>query len=169
MELHIRKHPRLKGYDYSHNGAYFVTICTKDKACILSRVVGRGLAPAETVLTEMGVLIERQILDLQERYPFLTIVKYVIMPNHLHAILQFDGEKVGASTVEASAAGASPRPTLSDVICAFKSLATHSAGQKIWQTSFHDHIIRDENDLLTHWRYIEDNPLRWADDDYYIE
>ena len=164
MELHVRRHPRLKGYDYSQNGAYFVTVCTKDKTCILSKVVGRGFTPAEIILTELGQLVEQQLLLLQERYPFLSVIKYAIMPNHIHAILDFNGEKTGAKM-----AGVNPRSTLSDVICAFKSLTVRSAGRKIWQTSFHDHIIRDEADWLTHWRYIEDNPLKWADDDYYQE
>lgn len=169
MELHARKHPRLKGYDYSQNGAYFVTVCTKDKACILSRIVGRGLAPAEIVLTDLGALVEQQILALPGRYPFLTIINYVIMPNHIHIVMQFDRDMAGASPAGVNMAGASPRPTLSEVICAFKSLTVRFAGQKIWQTSFHDHIMREETDLLAHWRYIEDNASKWAEDDYYTE
>ena len=179
MDLHVRKHPRLKEYDYSQNGAYFVTVCTKDRACILSRIVGRGFTPAETELTELGILAEEQLIVLPVRYPFLSVRTYVIMPNHIHTILEFNDKMAGAIPAGASTAGtgvagatpagASPRPTtLSDVVCTFKSLTTRSAGQKIWQASFHDHIIRDEKDFLIHWKYIEDNPSRWAEDEYFI-
>ena len=112
-----RKHPRLKHYDYDATGAYFITICTQNRECMLSRVVGRGLAPAvtsELEYTLWGEIAERQLLLLENRYSHLTIDRYVIMPNHIHmiAVLRYE------------AAGASPRPTIMDVICAYKSLTT---------------------------------------------
>ena len=103
-ELPKRKHPRLDNYDYSSTGAYFVTICTQNRRCVLSRIVGRGLAPAETTAieyTSLGEIAEKQLFLLADRYPYLTIDQYVIMPNHIHAILVLNGET----------AGASPRPT----------------------------------------------------------
>ena len=103
-ELPKRKHPRLDNYDYSSAGAYFITICTKDRKCVLSRIVGRGLAPAETKTeyTLFGEIAEKQLLSLEERYPHLVIEQYVIMPNHIHAIL----------ILKNKTAGASPRPTI---------------------------------------------------------
>lgn len=101
-ELPKRKHPRLKAYDYSQNGYYHVTVCTQDKLPILSIVtVGRGLAPAVVTLTAIGEIVENQLLDLQKRYPFVKIHKYVIMPTHIHAII----------ILEYETAGASPRPS----------------------------------------------------------
>ena len=161
-ELPKRRHPRLKRYDYSLNASYFITICTFEKKKLLSDViVGRGLAPAVTVLTDVGRIVETELLDLPYRFCDLIIEKYVIMPNHLHVIL----------TLNASA-GASPRPTVMDIVCAFKSLSTRKCKQalsidKLWQTSFYDHIIRNENDYRNIWNYIENNPAHWAEDRYY--
>ena len=82
-----RKHPRLDHYDYSTGGAYFITICTQNRRCLLSRIVGRGLAPAEIQYTAYGRIAQEQLLILEQRYPSLKVNQYVIMPNHIHAIL----------------------------------------------------------------------------------
>ena len=88
MEFPKRKPTRLKEYDYSQNGAYFVTICTRGKKCILSDIiVGQGLAPAETNLSQYGKIAEEQLLALKKRYKTIEIDKYVIMPNHIHIII----------------------------------------------------------------------------------
>ena len=166
MELPVRKHVRLKEYDYSRNGGYFVTVCTKDRRNILSDVVGRGLAPAEIRLTDCGQLVEKELFALSVRYGFVRVEKYVIMPNHVHVLLMF-----GSGT-----AGASPRPTLMQVIGTFKSLSTRrwnekagTGGEKLWQSGYHEHIIRDDNNFLLHWQYIDQNPARWGEDEYYAE
>ena len=116
-EFPKRKHPRLDNYDYSSAGAYFITICTQNRSCVLSRIVGRWLAPAEATAVEytsFGEIAEKQLFLLTDRYPYLEIDRYVIMPNHIHAIMILNGE----------AAGASPRPTLTDIVCTYKSLTT---------------------------------------------
>ena len=129
-ELPKRKHPRLENYDYSSAGAYFVTICTQNRRCVLSRIVGRGLAPAITSgieYTLFGKIAEEQLLLLEKRYPCLTVEQYSIMPNHIHAILILANEAAGASprpTRMNEAEGASPRPTIMDIVCAHKSLTT---------------------------------------------
>ena len=166
-ELPKRKHPRLKWFDYSTCGAYFVTICTQNRKCLLSHIVGRGLAPAEEKITEctwLGEIAEQQLLLLKERYSFLTVDQYVIMPNHIHAILIFDDK----------AAGASPRPTLSDVMCAYKSLTTRECRrrgfkEKLFQASFFEHIIRNLDDYQNIAKYIYDNPCQWYYDKLYTE
>ena len=156
-----RKHPRLASFDYSTAGAYFVTICTQNKKCLLSRIVGRGLAPAETHYTAYGQIAEEQLFLLEERYPSLKIDQYVIMPNHLHAILMLN-----------EAAGASPRPTIMDVVCAYKSLTTRAckkvkAIDKLFQTSFHEHVIRGREDYEEIAKYIVNNPQQWEVDQLY--
>ena len=84
-ELPNRKPLRLRDYDYSSPGAYFVTICTRDRKCFLSRIaVGEGLAPPEIRLTVIGKCVEEQIHALPRRYPSVTVDKHVIMPNHIH-------------------------------------------------------------------------------------
>ena len=159
-DLPKRKHPRLKNYDYGSNGYYFVTINTHENHNLLSKV-GRGLAPAEETeitLTAVGKIAEEQLFDLEKRFSGIKIDKYVIMPNHIHAILILDN----------STAGASPRPTLSDIICAYKSLTTricnkafNTPGRKIFQVSFYDEILENENHYLEAWQYIENNPLKY--------
>ncbi len=163
MELPKRKPTRLKGYDYSAPGAYFITICTHNRKNLLSKIVGQGLAPAENKLTGYGNIAKEQIELLGKRYNGIKIDKYVIMPNHIHILI---------SNYE-MAAGASPCPTISDVICAFKSLTTKLCKKeglkehKLFQSSFHDHIIRCEKDYKKIWEYIDTNVLRWEDDCFY--
>ncbi len=162
-----RKHPRLDNFDYSSIGAYFITICTQDRKCLFSRVVGRGLAPAETKgieYTTFGIIAEQQLLSLEERYSCLAIDKYVIMPNHIHIILILNND----------AAGASPRPTIMDILCTYKSLTTRECKKigfngKLFQTSFFEHIIRDRKDYETRIKYIHENPMRWYYDELYEE
>lgn len=100
-----RKHVRLKGYDYSQNGMYFVTICTQNRRCILSQImlprvvgaemVGRGLAPAASQLTACGRLVEEELTALMVRYPSVWVEKYVIMPNHIHALICLQEDTAG--------------------------------------------------------------------------
>ena len=173
MEAPKRKHIRLKNYDYSQNGAYFVTICTKGRQCLLSEIVrpqmvgeesvGRGLAPAGVRLTDWGRLVEEELFALTERYPSVWIEKYVMMLNHFHGLFWIRGD----------AAGASPRPTLMQILGTLKSLTTRrwnektgQRGVKLWQTGYYDHIIRDDNDFLACWTYIDQNPARWAENEY---
>lgn len=159
MELPKRKHPRLPGYNYSQAGYYFITICTQDMKRIFSKItVGQGLAPAENKLTVFGQIADNEINSLPARYPDIVIDKYVIMPNHIHMIV----------VLHPTEAGASPCPTISDVVCTFKSLTTRKCKSgKIFQSSFHDHIIRGEKGYLKIWNYIDTNPAKWLEDCYY--
>lgn len=167
MEYPNRKHTRLKNYDYSRKGAYFVTVCTAGRKNLLSEIsypVGRGLAPAEIHLTACGQIIKEELEALPMRFPTVRLEKYVIMPNHIHLLLMLRDET----------AGASPHPTLMQIMGVFKSLTTRKQdmktgrqGEKLWQTSYHEHIVRDENDFLFHWTYIDQNPARWGGDEYF--
>ncbi len=170
-ELPNRKHPRLDYYDYSSTGTYFITICTQNRRCVLSHIVGRGLAPAEEntsdeyqiKYTKYGQIAEKQLFSLESRYPYMKIDQYVIMPNHIHAIMILE-----------EAAGASPRPTLMDIVCAYKSLTTRDCRQygfkdKLFQTSFFEHIIRNRQDYEEHVKYVYENPMRWYYDELYTD
>ncbi len=168
MELPKRKQARLNGYDYSQNGAYFITICTYNKECIFSRIVGDGTFDAPKVLlSNTGKIVERELLNIESHYNNIKINKYVIMPNHIHLIIQIT-ERIN------------PFPTkkydISNVIGKFKASVTRNVGnafmhseKPIWQRSFHDHIIRDEKDYLKIWNYIDENPLKWNEDCFYTE
>ena len=177
-DLPKRKHPRLKGTDYSSNGMYFITICTGKKRCTLSRVVGFAheenpncivgedelLENTKVECTEWGTIAEKQLLLLEERYPFVKIMQYVIMPNHIHLVMRLDDET----------AGASPRPTIMDIVCAYKSLTTKEIkkiadAKKVFQTSFYEHVIRNYEDYVEISNYITKNPARWRRDELYSE
>ena len=158
-----RKHPRLKCYDYGNMGAYFVTICTQNRRCLLSRIVGRGLAPAETLHTEYGQIARQQLLLLEQRYPLLKVEQYVIMPNHIHAIF-----------ILRESSEENQRLTLTDIVCAYKSLTTKECKKvrpidKLFQTSFYEHVIRGREDYNEIAEYIVNNPKQWELDSLYSE
>ena len=166
-KLPNRKPTRLKNFDYSSNGGYFVTICTHAKKHILSRIiVGEGLrALPQNKLTNYGKIVDETINYIDINYNGVTIDKYVIMPNHIHILI---------SNYEMTA-GASPCPTISDVMCAYKSLTTRlciKTGLKdkhLFQSSFHDHIIRDKEDYQKIWEYIDTNVMKWELDCFYSD
>ena len=112
------------------------------------------------MLTDAGGIAQEQLFLLEERYPYVKVDKYVIMPTHIHMILAFADE---------TTAGAAMRPALSEVIGAYKSLTTraynrqHNAqGQKLFQISFYETVLRNEKAYQECWRYIDENPLKWA-------
>ena len=170
-ELPKRKPTRLKYFDYSSTGAYFVTICIKDRRQILSEIiktnpadgatgfpVGEGLAPPEylTKLKSCGEVVKEQLRLIENRFSGVTVEDFVIMPDHIHTIIFLKKETGGAS----------PSPTLNDVICAFKSLTSRICKQrygieKMFQRSFAEHIVRDRKDYETRRKYLYENPMRW--------
>ena len=164
MGLPQRKPTRLKDYDYSRSGAYFITLCVQDRRPILSRIaVGEGLAPPEPVLLPFGKIAQTQLLELKDRYRGLTVDHYVIMPNHIHVLLRLE-----------YAGGASPSPTVPDIIRTFKSLTTRECKKikkidRLFQRSYYDHIIRDGYDYQLRWNYIDDNPAKWCKDPLFTE
>ena len=157
MPFYNRKSNRLKGYDYSQNGAYFITICVKDKKCLLGTVVGGDayIAP-EILLTRYGKVAEKYINGINGLH------KYVIMPNHIHMILIIENDE---GTMKAS----SPTQSIPQLIKSFKGLVTKEIGFPLWQRSYHDHIIRDDSDYEAIWEYIDNNPLKWKEDKLYID
>ena len=156
MNLPKRKSTRIKEYDYSKNGAYFVTICTHNKKCILSNIVGEGLcALPQNSLTIIGKEIEKSIQYINDNYAGVKIEKYVVMPNHIHLIVILNNS------------GGDGTPPLQNVIGQLKSYTSNKFGDILWQRSFHDHIIRDENDYQKIWQYIDTNIIKWKNDCFY--
>ena len=153
-----RKHPRLKDYDYSLPGYYYVTICAADETVCLSEV-GRGLAPAaaQVTLTEAGKIAQEQLMELEKRYSCVRIDKYVIMPNHIHVIME----------LTSVTAPGEKRDDLMAILCAYKSVTTRllnqkfqTSGRKWFQTSFYETVLRNEMAYRKCWQYIDDNPLK---------
>lgn len=145
----VRKPNRLAGYDYSRNGAYFVTMCTCGRAESLGTVVG-ATAPGRphVELTALGKCVDETIKIAS--HGDVNIDKYVVMPNHVHLIV-----------VISSGVGNRGRSPLQHVVRNIKSFVTKWAGFPVWQKSFHDHIIRNEQDYLRIAEYIDNNPSQW--------
>ena len=155
-----RKKLRHTDYDYSDYGTYFITICTNNREKILSNVIGYDRGSELTVredrfiepyveLTELGKIVDECIKHIPG------IDRYVIMPNHIHMILIKTPDD--------------PKTNLSSDIRSFKTIVTKRAGRQIWQRSFHDHILRDGEELQRYYTYLSDNPALWALDEYYTE
>ena len=159
MDLPKRKHPRLKTYDYSLTGHYYITIHIEKNAPLLSYIERENfLGQASVQLTATGKILQEQLYLLEQRFPYVKIDKYVIMPTHIHAIVAFGKETTGDSL----------RPTLTDVVCAYKSLATREVnrtnqtpGRKLFQISFYETVLRNEKAYQECWQYIDENPIKW--------
>ena len=164
MELPKRKPNRLSSYDYDREGTYFLTICTQDRQCLLSKIVGGGAYDApENQLTDFGKIAEKYILS-GNRMDRITVEKYVIMPNHIHLLLTVDMNSGGTSKA--------PSPTNAIVphfVSTFKRFCHREIGKTIFQRSYHDHVIRNEQDYLKIWNYIEGNPSKWEEDCFYVK
>ena len=148
MQQSQRKQNRIDGYDYSQNGAYFITICTRDRRKILSDIVGDD---AHIVPTPYGRIAEKYIRNVPE------IEKYVIMPDHIHMIIQLDNGPMWAS------APTKPQQSrIASIVRSIKTLTTKEIGTAIFQRSYYDHVIRNQQDYNEIWEYIENNPRKWV-------
>ncbi len=149
MELPQRKPNRIPEYDYSQNGAYFITICTQDRKKILSQIVGDD---AHIVPEPFGTVVEKYIRNVPE------IEKYVIMPDHIHMIIRLDNGSMWASTPT----DAKPQHNrISNIVRSIKVLVAKEIGEPIFQRSYYDHVIRNQQDYDEIWEYIENNPRKW--------
>ena len=164
MDHPKRKSNRIPGYDYNTPGAYFITICTRSRLPILGAVVGGGALDAPFVrLSKVGQTVLRHIQS-GNRISGITVDKFVIMPNHIHLILLVD-ETASSGTSRA------PSPTnavIPHFVSTLKRFCNRDTGLQIFQRSYHDHIIRNEDDYLKIWQYIDNNPARWQEDCFYI-
>ena len=143
MVLPKRKPNRLNDFDYSQNGAYFVTICTQDRKKILSEIVGDD---AHIVPKPYGRIAEKYIRNVPE------IEKYVIMPDHIHMLILLDNGSMWAST---------PTNKIASIVRSIKVLVAKEIGESIFQRSYYDHVIRNQRDYDEIWEYIENNPKKW--------
>ena len=158
-ELPARKSIRLESHDYSAAGAYFVTICVKDGHELLWDDTSVGAHSVRPQLSSIGEAVELAIKNIPLVYVDIKIDNYAIMPNHIHMILGIQ-ESRGRTLCA---------PTVSRVVKQMKEYITKQIGYSIWQKSFHDHIIRDDTEYQKIWKYIDENPARWAEDEYYTK
>jgi len=184
-KIHHRRSIRLKGYDYSQAGEYFVTIVTWQRECMFGDVVNGNVA-----LNEFGRIVEKWWNQIPAHFPSVDTLTFVIMPNHIHGIIIINDDGRGAVSApenETQNQGemTSPlrvrKPTLGQVVAYFKYQSTKDMNAmdntgtitKFWQRNYYacperrrrKHIIRDEREMDRIHRYIEANPSQWADDD----
>ena len=165
-ELPRRKPNRLKDYDYSQNGAYFVTICTKNQREILGTVVvgDAALGVPFVKLSKHGEIVKIFIENISNTNRNVFVPQYVIMPNHVHLILIVEFENADGTPRAASPTKA----LIPKIINALKGLSSKKTGVSLWQRSYHDHIIRNEADYCRITEYIENNPAHWNEDCFYV-
>jgi putative transposase len=173
-----RKSPRLQGYDYSREGAYFVTICTHGRAYLFGDVVDNQMR-----LNDVGAIADETWYTIPLHHPHVELDAFVVMPNHVHGIIVIHRDSVGtgrAPSVPIPPSALSipsfdtTKQTLGVVIGAYKSAITKAVNRRMglraplmWQVRFHDHIIRDARELDIFRAYVADNPARWEQDTFY--
>lgn len=175
-EWKSRKTMRLRGADYNCKGIVFLTLCTEARRCTLSRVVGTGVPDGPRIeLTQYGQIADKYINQLNDFYDELSVESYVIMPNHIHIMLEIKGD-INAPSMLSGEPGPSrtPVPTVQNSIVSrfvstFKRFCNKECGKNIWQYRSYDHIIRNARDYEEHLRYIRENPIRWYHDELYTD
>ena len=168
-DLPKRKDLRLKKYDYSSKGAYFVTICTKDRKRILSDIikpsVGVGAlddpSTPQIKLTEIGKTAEKYLLSSQN-IPGVKIAGYVIMPDHIHAIIFLYPDEYATRENGSSRAPTPTNEMLPHIVSTFKRFCNKEIGDDIFQRGYSEHIVRDREDYETRRKYVYENPRRWC-------
>ena len=171
-ELPKRKDIRLKNYDYSSPGAYFVTICTENRKNYFwngsidpqtfkwCSVGANCVRPQNLPLSKIGKIVLDELERWNQTYPAVTLYSYVIMPNHLHIMVIISADEYGRPQVA---------PTVERMVKQFKGAITKKVGNPIWQKSFIEHVIRNIKDYEARLNYIYENPIRWYYDELYTE
>ena len=149
MPFYLRKSTRLQKYDYSSNNYYFITICTHNKKCIFGTIES---------LNVNGEIAKKELELIPQRYEGVYLDNYIVMPNHIHAIIVLENQK----------------KSLSEIIGLYKSGVSKKIREKngsvqVWQRSFHDHIIRNERSYLEIWEYVTYNAQKWERDCFYMD
>lgn len=175
-EIHDRRSIRLASRDYSKAGMYFITICTQDRQHLFGDIIGTHsiCAPPHMLLNDAGAMVEKIYISLQNEFTNIILHTHIIMPNHFHSIIQIsNGVKMNSGADMESA------PTISTIIQSFKRQTTieYIKGVKsgfylpfnnrLWQRSYFDRIIRNEQELHEIEAYIQTNPSNWKEDTYF--
>ena len=151
MTYYHRKPTRIPGYDYSACNYYFLTLCTHNRRCIFGQ---------PDKLNVLGECAQAHILRMDSHYKGLSVLKYVIMPNHIHFIIQLEDNPES--------------PDIRQVMAQYKSGVAREihkidSDMIVWQRSFHDHVIRNQKSFENIWTYIEGNPQCWEKDCFYVD
>ncbi len=181
-----RRSIRLKGYDYTKNGAYFVTICTHNRECILWDVGARHTAPqslTEISLSNIGRIAYNCWMEMPDHFPDVIIDSFVAMPNHIHGIIIIDNDEIILRRGTACRApteknvitekfGKPVTGSIPTIIRSYKSAVTKQTNElrkiktkPVWQRNYYERIIRDEIELNNIRKYICSNPANWDEDE----
>jgi putative transposase len=177
-QKHHRRSIHLKGYDYSQEGAYYVTIVAWHREFLFGEVVN-----GEMILSKYGLVAKQQWEKLPKRFPNIDLGAYVIMPNHMHGIIQIINGRGSAGNLSDPDDESSRRaPTheqfqkpikgsIPTIIRSYKSAVSYrinlmrrTDGVPVWQRNYYEHVIRSEKDLQNKTDYIESNPQLWEQD-----
>ena len=164
MELPKRKPNRLCEYDYSQNGAYFITICTQNRARLFAAElpVGNGLRAVPDGANGFALanqIIHKWVKETEHKFPNMSIDKYVVMPDHLHFIITIKERHEGRSLQNAM--HYFKTMTTNEYIRGVRNGALLPFSGKLWQKSYYDHVIRNQRDYDEVWQYIDNNPKKW--------
>ena len=140
-----RKSPRIRKFDYSSAYMYHVVMVTEHRLKVFGEIVN-----GQMVLNREGRIADKAIRGIPDHYPRVDIEEYIIMPDHIHLLLSIEGNPQVPSN-----------PDLRKIISAFKSIVSRQCGRPIWQRSFYDHIIRNDQDYMETVYYIQGNPIEW--------
>lgn len=158
-----RKSMRLTGYDYSNNGYYYVTLCTHKRENLFGKIIH-----SDTIICDLnphGLIAQQCWLDIPQHHPYVTLDTFIIMPNHVHGIIQINKRyNKNITHIVQKRSG-----TLGSIIRGYKIGVTklireHEKSDPVWQKSFYDHIISNETALFTIRNYILENPIYWDHD-----
>jgi len=187
-QIHHRRSIRLQGYDYSQNGAYFITLCTHNRECLFGQIQN-----GQMILNEYGKMVEQCWNNLSNHYDNIELDAYVIMPNHFHGIILITDNVDNVDNVRAirelpihelpihelprqqqkQRQQQRRKMLLPKIVGRFKTNSAkqinqmrNTPGISVWQRNYYEHIIRDEKSLENIRNYIINNPAKWQDDDY---
>ncbi|MEA3316692.1 MAG: transposase [Bacteroidota bacterium] len=185
-QIHHRRSIRLKGYDYSQAGLYFITICVKNRECLFGRI-----ADGKMILNDAGQMIEKWYYELENKFHDIKNHEMVVMPNHFHCIIENVGSTVGADLRVCpdnktnkqiisgeQISGEHVGSPLHRVVQWFKTMITNEYirgvkytnwkpfNGKLWQRNYWEHIIRNEKSYQSISDYIRNNPLKWDEDKF---
>ncbi len=193
MSSFKRKSIRLKGYDYSQEGFYFITICTDNKKCIFGKIedsqqmdiVGAKNFSPVMFLNETGRIADKCWLEIPKHFSHAILHEHIIMPNHVHGIIELieiaESRAKGFSPLqtEYKTSFTSPSKTIGSIVRGFKIGVTkwlrnyrmedYPIQRMVWQRDYYEHVIRDEKEYCKITDYIVNNAAKWRDDRFYIE
>ncbi|MDD5488793.1 MAG: transposase [Candidatus Omnitrophica bacterium] len=165
-----RKSIRLKNYDYTQQGAYYVTVCVNDRKCLFGDVRN-----GEMVLNEFGTIVQNEWIKTSEMRENIDLDEFIVMPNHIHGIINIVGAHCNVPLHDrVEKFGRSISNSIPTIIKLFKSTTTKQINQlrktprkPVWQRNFYEHVIRDGSGLNRIREYIINNPANWEKDEYY--